>query len=190
MTLTATASHPIAYWYITRATGVVALVLLTLSVVLGIADVSRLHSSRLPRFVIDGLHRRVSLLSVVFLVIHIVTTVIDGYVPIGWLDAVIPFESAYRTVWVGLGAIAFDLLLAVMITSIVRARLGYRAWRAVHWLAYLCWPIAVAHGAGTGSDFGRSWMLVIDIACVLAVLTAIGTRVSGAFSGVPAGAAG
>ncbi|HTW12336.1 MAG TPA: ferric reductase-like transmembrane domain-containing protein, partial [Solirubrobacteraceae bacterium] len=117
----------------------VALVLLTLAVVLGIADVSRLQSERWPRFIVDGVHRRVSMLSVAFVVVHIATTVLDGYVPVGWLDAVIPFRSPYRTVWLGLGAVAFDLLLAVIITSLLRARVGYRSWRAVHWLAYACW---------------------------------------------------
>ena len=172
-------SHPLAYWYATRATGVVALVLLTLAVVLGIADVSRLQSERWPRFIVDGVHRRVSMLSVAFVVVHIATTVLDGYVPVGWLDAVIPFRSPYRTVWLGLGAVSFDLLLAVIITSLLRARVGYRSWRAIHWLAYACWPVALAHGAGTGSDFSRSWMLVIDGICVIAVLAAIAVRISG-----------
>jgi len=112
-------------------------------------------------------------------VVHIATTVLDGYVPVGWLDAVIPFRSSYRTVWLGLGAVAFDLLLAVLITSLLRARIGYRSWRAIHWLAYACWPIALAHGAGTGTDLWRSWMLITDGACVIAVLAAIAVRISG-----------
>jgi sulfoxide reductase heme-binding subunit YedZ len=171
-------SHPLAYWYATRATGVVALVLLTLSIVLGIADVERLQSERWPRFIVDGVHRRVSMLSVVFVLVHIATTVLDGYVPIGWLDAVIPFRSPYRTLWVGFGAVAFDLLLAVIVTSLLRARLGYRSWRAVHWLAYACWPIAVAHSLGTGTDHWRTWNLVIDGACLIAVLSAAAVRLS------------
>lgn len=176
--LIAAASHPLIYWYVTRATGIVALCLLTATVVLGVVDVSRFASERWPRFVIDGVHRRVALLSVAFLLIHIVTTVVDGYVPIGWIDAVIPFHSSYRTIWLGLGAVAFDLLIALTLSSLVRARLGYNAWRAIHWLAYACWPIAVAHGAGTGTDFKETWMLAVDAVCVLSVLGAVGMRLS------------
>lgn len=178
MILTAS-SHPLWYWYATRGSGVVALVLLTLTMVLGVADVSRLQSERWPRFIIDGVHRRLSMLSLAFVAVHVATTVLDGYVPIGWLDAVIPFRSSYRTFWLGLGAVAFDLLLAVLITSLLRARIGYRTWRAVHWLSYACWPIAVIHGVGTGTDHWRAWMLVIDGICVLSVLCAIAVRVSG-----------
>ncbi len=176
----AAAGHPAIYWYMTRATGVVALCLLTLTVVLGVANVSRFASERWPRFVIDGVHRRVALLSVAFLLTHIITTILDGYVPIRWLDALVPFQSGYRTLWVGLGTVAFDMLLALIVTSLVRARLGYRGWRAVHWLAYACWPVAVLHGAGTGTDFRQPWMFAIDAACVLAVLGAVGVRLSGA----------
>ena len=104
------------------------------------------------------------------LVIHIVTTVLDGFAPISLIDAVVPFLSAYRPIWLGFGALAFDLLIALTITSLVRRRLGYGAWRAIHWLAYVSWPIAVLHGLGTGSDSKQTWALVLTFACVLAVL--------------------
>jgi hypothetical protein len=166
-----------AYWYLTRSTGVVALSLLTLSVVLGVTQVTRWSSPRLPRFVTVGLHRNVSLLVVAFLGVHIASAVVDSFAPIGWLDAVVPFRSAYRALWLGLGAVAFDLVVALTVTSLVRARLGYRAWRAVHWLAYACWPIALLHGLGTGSDaHGRSFLFV-DAACIAAVGAAVVWRV-------------
>ncbi len=169
---------PSAYWYFARATGLVALLLLTASVVLGILNSERFVAPNWPRFAVDRLHRDVSLLVLAVLVIHILTSVLDGFAPIKLTDAVIPLASAYRPLWMGLGAVAFDLLLAVAITSLVRRRLGYRTWRAVHWAAYACWPVALFHGLGTGSDAARSWTLALTAACVAAVLVAVMVRVA------------
>ncbi len=165
-------------WYVTRASGMVALVLLTASVVLGIAAIARLRGPGVPRFVVDGLHRTMSLLAVVLLLIHILTSVLDSFAPISLIDAVIPFVGTYRPFWLGLGAVAFDLLAAVAITSLVRRRLGHSTWRSVHWLADACWPVAVLHGFGTGSDVHQTWMLLITIACIGAVLAAVVIRVA------------
>ncbi|MGH2857349.1 MAG: ferric reductase-like transmembrane domain-containing protein [Solirubrobacteraceae bacterium] len=167
---------PSIYWYLTRATGAISLVLLTASLAIGIAAIGRLQAPGVPRFVVDGLHRTVSLLAVAFLVVHILTSVLDGFAPISLLDAVIPFGGAYRPLWLGLGAVACDLLLAVTITSIVRGRLGYSAWRGVHWLAYASWPVAVVHGLGTGSDSQKAWMLVITLVCIAVALAAVVAR--------------
>ena len=124
------ATGPSVYWYLTRGSGVVALVLLTASIVLGIVTTIRWSASGLPRFAVAGLHRRLTLFAIVFVAVHVATTVVDGFAPIGWKDAVIPFLSPYRPIWLGLGAVAFDLLLALVITSLLRARIGYRVWRA------------------------------------------------------------
>ena len=175
------ASAPSAYWYATRGAGIVALLLLTASVVMGIVELSRWQSERLPRFVLDGLHRTLSLLAVAMVVIHVLTTVADGFTPIGLKDAVIPFASPYRPLWLGLGTLAFDLLLAVTLTSILRRRIGHRAWRAVHWTAYGCWPLALVHGLGTGTDTPLPWMLLLSAACLVAVLVAVGWRVATAW---------
>jgi hypothetical protein len=169
---------PSAYWYLARGTGIVSLVLLTASVVLGILGSTRFSlAPRWPRFAIDTLHRDVSLLVIVLLVVHILTSVLDSFAPIKLTDAVIPFASAYRPLWMGLGALAFDILLAIVITSLVRRRLGYGAWRAVHWLAYASWPVAVLHGVGTGSDVKVGWVLGITAACVAAVVVATVYRI-------------
>jgi sulfoxide reductase heme-binding subunit YedZ len=176
MIFAAFSSASTTYWYLTRSTGAVALILLTLVVVLGVIDVSRLASDFWPRFITDSLHRRVSLLAVVFLGVHIVTAVLDTYAPIGLWDALIPFHSSYRSLWLGFGAIAFDLLLALIVTSLLRVRIPQRAWRSVHWLAYVCWPIAVLHGLGTGSDVKQGWMLAIDAVCVASVVGAVSLR--------------
>jgi hypothetical protein len=170
---------PSWYWYLARGTGVVALVLLTASVVLGILGSVRFTAApRWPRFAVDAVHRDISLLVIVVLVIHIVTSVLDGFAPITLLDGVIPFRTPYRPLWMGFGTLAFDLLLAIAITSLIRRRLGYRAWRAVHWLAYASWPVAVLHGLGTGSDVKQWWMLGLTVVCIVAVLVAVWTRIA------------
>jgi len=167
---------PSAYWYLTRSTGVVALVLLTVTMVLGVVDVSRWSTPSWPRFVLDSLHRHVSMLVLVFLGLHIVTAALDSFAPIALLDAVVPFIGSYRPFWLGLGAVAFDLLLAVAITSMLRERLGHRAWRITHWLAYACWPVALLHGLGTGSDVKSAWSLALTVMCVMAVVIAVCVR--------------
>ncbi len=170
---------PSAYWYLARATGAVALVLLTASVVLGVMDAVRYSSApRWPRFAIDALHRDTSLLVIVLVVLHIVTSVLDGFAPISLLDGVIPFRTPYRPLWMGFGALSFDLLIALVITSLLRRRLGYRSWRAIHWLAYASWPVAVLHGLGTGSDVKQAWMLGLTVVCVVAVAGVVLMRIA------------
>ena len=175
--LAAGTSGPSPLWYATRATGVMALVLLTATVALGVAGVSRLSAPNWPRVITAGLHKNISLLVVGFVVVHVLTTVLDSFVSISLTAAIIPFVSSYRTFWVGLGAIAFDMILALVITSLFRARLSYRAWRAVHWLEYECWPIALWHGLGTGTDTKLPLLLAIDALCVLVVAGALIWRV-------------
>ncbi len=171
------ASGSTAMWYLTRGAGMVALLLLTVSVILGILTTVRWSATAVPRFVTAGLHRNVSLLALALVVVHVATTVIDGFAPIGWKDAVVPFVSTYRPLWLGLGALAFDLLLAVLITTALRLRIGPRAWRVVHWLSYACWPVAVLHGLGTGSDTRSGWALLVTAACVASVLVAVLWRI-------------
>ncbi len=171
------ASGGSAYWYLTRSTGAVALLLLTAAVALGVLDVRRYSTPQWPRFVIDTLHRNVSLLAMAFLLLHILTSVLDSFTSIPIVDAVIPFVGSYRPFWLGLGAVAFDLLLAVTITSLLRRRFGYGTWRAIHWLTYASWPIALLHGFGTGSDVKSTWLLVLSIACLIVVLAAVVARV-------------
>lgn len=183
MTLVAATGGAKELWYLTRASGAVALVLLTAAICIGIASTLGLRRRRWPRFAVRDLHRNLTLVAIVFTVLHVVTTVADGYAPIGFKDAVIPFASPYRAIWLGLGTVAFDLLLALVITSLLRARIGLRAWRAVHWLAYASWPVALVHSLGTGSDARSSWLTALGLMCLGAVLLAVGARlVSGAGS--------
>jgi len=178
-TLLAASGNGKALWYLTRGTGAVALLLLTAGVVLGVMTSTRWRAKRVPRFVVSGLHRNITLLAVAFVVVHVVTTVVDKFAPIGYQDAVLPFLSPYRPIWLGLGAVAFDLLLALIATSLLRARVGLRTWRAVHWLAYASWPIALVHTLGTGSDARAGWLDALSIVCTISVVLAVLWRATG-----------
>ena len=123
-------------WYATRATGIVALILLTLTMVLGLITTSRPRARHWPGFAQQELHRRISIIAVVFLAIHVVTSILDTYVHIGWFAIVVPFTSPYSRFWVGLGTIALDLMVAVFVSSLLRSHLKPDTWRAIHWLAY------------------------------------------------------
>jgi sulfoxide reductase heme-binding subunit YedZ len=104
--------------------------------------------------------------------------VVDSYTSIPATAAVIPFVSSYKSPWLGLGAVAVDLLIAVMVTSLLRNRLGFRAWRGLHWLAYACWPVALIHGLGTGTDRRTLWVFVAALSCVAAVAAAATWRLA------------
>jgi sulfoxide reductase heme-binding subunit YedZ len=170
------AAGPSPLWYLTRGTGLVALILLTLTVVLGVVITAGWTPSGWPQFATAGLHRNVSLLVVVVLGIHIVTAELDTFAPVGWLAVLLPFASAYRPVWLGLGTVAWDLLLALVITSLARRHIGQRAWRTIHSAAYLSWPVALVHGLGTGTDPRTPVMQAITVVCVLSVIIAAGWR--------------
>jgi len=174
--LVASAQNARALWYLARASGLVAMVLLTVTVVLGIVSTVGWASARWPRFASQALHRNLSLLCLALIAIHVATIVADGYVPIGVLDAVVPFRTPYRRFWVGLGAGAFDLLVAVLVTSALRRHIGHRAWRAVHWLAYACWPITLAHGLGSGTDTRLGPVQLLYVVCAGMVAVAVAWR--------------
>lgn len=158
-----------AVWYLMRATGVVALVLLTAVVALGIATARHWAPPRLPSFVTVGLHRSLSLLAVLFVAVHVATAVVDPDAGVALGAVLVPGLASRSPLWVGLGALALDVLLVLVATSLLRHRLRPRHWRAVHWLAYLSWPFAFAHGLGRGSDAGRVWFLAISGACAALV---------------------
>jgi DMSO/TMAO reductase YedYZ heme-binding membrane subunit len=171
------AAAPSSLWFATRGAGTATLVLLTAVVVLGIVTAGSAARSRTwPRFVSAELHRNLSLFAVAFLLIHIVTAVADPYAKLGWRDATIPFVSAYRPFWLGLGVVAAQLVLALVVSSALRPMLGFRAWRALHWLAYASWPVAIVHASGTGTDAPAWWSLAIVAGCTLAVVSAVGWR--------------
>ena len=174
-----------AFWYASRATGIVSLLLLTAVLVLGILVNRQGRLPGLPRFAVTSLHRNISLLAVAFIAVHVLTAVLDTYVNIPILAGVVPFASGYERVWLALGAVSFDIMLAMIITSLLRGRLNRTLWRAVHLLAYLSWPVAFAHSIGSSRDLQHGWLLDLSIACALIVAAAAIWRLAHAARQLP-----
>jgi methionine sulfoxide reductase heme-binding subunit len=174
-----------AFWYASRATGIVALLLLTAVFVLGILVNRQGRLPGLPRFAVTSLHRNLSLLSVAFIVAHVITAVLDTFVSIPLAAGVIPFASGYERLWLSLGAISFDLMLAMIVTSLLRGHLNRILWRAIHLLAYLSWPIAFAHSIGASKDLQQGWLLDLAVACAVLVAAAVIYRLAHAARQVP-----
>lgn len=164
-------------WYLNRGSGVVALVLLTLTTVLGVLALGGRPGSRVPRFVVQSVHRNVALLAVLTLLLHVVTAVADEYVDIRWWHALVPFSGALHRPWLGLGAVALLLLVAVVASSLLRHRLTRRTWYSVHQAVWLLWLASVLHGIGMGSDLADQWWLV-TVGSVAAVSAAAAWRVT------------
>jgi methionine sulfoxide reductase heme-binding subunit len=176
LAVAATTSGPSWYWYATRGLGVTTLIVLTATVVLGVVTTVRWSGGATPGFVAAELHRNFSMLAVLLLAAHIVTTVLDPFAHISVRDTLIPVGAAYRPIWLGLGVVAMEILVVVAATSALRERVGARAWRVIHWTAYASWPLSLVHGLGTGSDARAPWFIGILAACVAAVLVALNQR--------------
>jgi sulfoxide reductase heme-binding subunit YedZ len=163
-------------WFAARGAGIVSLLLSTAVVCLGLLTAARWQRPGWPRFLTVELHRSVALVSVVFVGLHVLTAIVDPYAQLGLLAAIVPLASTYRPVAVAFGVISVDLLIAVLATSLIRDRIGQRTWRAVHWLAYAAWPLAVLHSLIAGSDAFAPWMLAIIAACCAAVVVTLAWR--------------
>jgi predicted ferric reductase len=174
-----------AFWYASRATGIVALLLLTAVLVLGTGVSRQGRLPGLPRFAVTDIHRNLSLLSVAFIAVHVLTTVLDSYVHIPLISAVVPFASGYERLWLGLGAVSLDIMAAMIVTSLLRGRMNRVVWRAVHLLAYASWPVAFAHSIGSSKDLQQGWMLGLAIGCALIVAAAVAWRLAHAARQVP-----
>ena len=186
-------------WFLSRGSGLILLALFSVVVVLGIATRTGSVPARWPRFAVAELHRTLSLFAVALLGLHVATAILDPFVSIGWAAVVLPFVSPYRPFAIGMGTLAVDLGAAVLLTSLVRERLGFRAWRAVHWLAYLAWPVAFIHSLRAGTDLGIWWVAVVEWGSAIMLATAVLARLlgrvrtrpatSGSASGLPLGVA-
>ncbi|HUX03461.1 MAG TPA: ferric reductase-like transmembrane domain-containing protein [Acidimicrobiales bacterium] len=174
------------FWYTTRATGLVAMVLFTAVVTLGSLVANRVGGTSIGRFELNELHRSVSMVAVVFLVLHILTTVMDSFVSTGIVSAFIPMTSSYKRLPVALGAVAFDLILAVWISSLLKARIANQTWRFIHWFSWLGFATSIVHALLTGTDSRSGVGLLLVLACSLTALAAGLWRVLGR----PARAAG
>ena len=164
-------------WFAARGAGAVSLVMLTASVCLGLVTVTRFQAAGWPRFFNYELHRRVSLLAVAFLAVHVIAAIVDPFTSLGLAAALVPLASSYRPLPVALGVIALYLFAAVLATSLLRKHVGQRAWRAIHWTSYALWPLAFLHGTLAGTDALAPWMLAIDLACAVAVALSLAWRI-------------
>jgi sulfoxide reductase heme-binding subunit YedZ len=159
--------------------------MLTAILVLGIVTAMRVESREWPRFLSQAIHRNLSLTVLVFLGIHIITSVVDPFAGIAVLNTVVPFTGSYRPVWMGLGVLSMELLVALTITSLLRHRIGFRWWRVIHFAAYACWPLAILHTLGTGSDVRSAWAVILSLGCVGAVVVAIVWRLTSGRARLP-----
>lgn len=162
-----------AAWALGRGTGIVALVLLTLSLLLGILARSGRPVLGLGRFGVAEVHRTAALTGVGLIAVHVVSLLLDPYAQLRLLDTVVPFLGAFRPGWQGLGTLAVDLLLVVTVVSLLRDKLGPRIFRAVHWATYAFWPVALLHTLGNGTDTGSWWLRGIAATCAVAVAAAL-----------------
>ena len=167
-------------WSLSRATGLVLLVLLTLTLALGMLATARSTPRWWPRFATAALHVELSVLSLALLVAHVTVTVLDDWVEIGWVDAVVPFRAGYRPVWTGLGTVAALLLVTAAGTAAARRFLPLPLWRRTHYLTHAAWPVAVVHGLGAGSDRGSPGAVALTLGCVALVTFATVLRFTGA----------
>jgi sulfoxide reductase heme-binding subunit YedZ len=168
--------HGPLLWYLTRGTGIVLLVLLTLTTCLGILAARADAGRRVPAFVSQGLHRTLSLTSVSLLVAHVTTSVVSPNVDIRLWQVFSPLGATYHPRWLGLGAVSLDLIAIVVVSSLLRARGSLRLWRNLHWLAYLAWAAGMVHAAGMGSDADTRWGLWTGVGCVAAVALSLLVR--------------
>lgn len=160
------------YWAIARSTGATALILLSVSLALGILARSGKTYIGIPRFATTSIHRTASLLALIFTLIHIITLYLDTYTGIALTQFFIPFTTASETLAYGLGTLAFDLILALAVTGLLRHRLPEKLFHLVHWGAYACWPAALAHGLSSGTDRGQIWFLALALVSLALVGTA------------------
>ena len=164
-------------WYLNRGTGVVLLVVFTLTTVLGVLSTGRRFSPLWPRFVTQGLHRSLATIGTVLLIGHATSAVVDEYVDIRWWQAVVPFGATYKPLYLSLGTLALDLTALVVVTSLLRGRMPTRAWHSIHLFSYASFVVAVVHGVGIGTDASQGWSIALTLGCVAAVTIATLARV-------------
>jgi sulfoxide reductase heme-binding subunit YedZ len=170
-------SDPALLWYANRGTGFVLLVMLTFSMMMGVLATARVSPRLWPRMLSQGLHRNVALLSFTFLTVHVVTAVLDSFVDIKWWYAFVPFQGTYEPLWLGLGTVSVDLMIAVTLTSVLRHRMSHRPWRVIHITAYGAWGMGIIHGLQIGTDASTVWGTAMSYGCIAAVFVTILARV-------------
>jgi predicted ferric reductase len=140
------------WWYVTRSAGIIAYLLLWLSIVWGLAVPSRIISPLIDQASTFDFHQFISLLSIGFVLVHVLVLTLDRYLPYSTLQILVPFLSPYRPLWVGIGVISFYITLLVTVTFYLRTRIGMGAFRAIHVLSLLGYLGVTLHGLYSGTD--------------------------------------
>jgi sulfoxide reductase heme-binding subunit YedZ len=170
-----TASH--LDWYTARAAGMLAYVLLTGGVLLGVLLAGRVRLPRWPAFAVTDVHRFVGLLVAVFVGLHVLAIALDTYVHFSLVQILVPGASSYRPLWVALGIVSAELLVAVAVSNLLRRRLGHHRWKRVHYLTFVVWAGAAVHGIGAGTDSNTAWLRLLYVVSIAGVLGAVVWRV-------------
>jgi sulfoxide reductase heme-binding subunit YedZ len=179
-----------ADWYAARAAGLAAYLLLSTVVCLGLTMAGKKRLERWPRFALEDVHRFGGLLVGTFIVIHVFTIAIDAYLPFSVASIVVPFVSTYRPIFVALGIVAAELLLALAVTNHYRDRLPYRFWRRAHYVNFAVWTGATVHALGSGTDRSTPWLMAVIAAGVVAVTAGVVLRFLRPWGVVPVAALG
>lgn len=159
-----------ATWYVTRAAGIIAYVLMWLSTVWGIGVASKTFDAVLHRTFTYDLHEFLSLLGIGFIALHMIVLLGDKYLPFSLVEVMVPFISAYRPVWVGVGILAFYVTILVSLTFYLRRWIGLKTFRVIHVASYLGFFGAALHGLLSGTDSPLVVMQFIYAATTLVVI--------------------
>lgn len=168
-------THDPTFWLLARAAGFAAYVLLTGSVLAGIAVKTRPFRGVKPAAQTD-VHRVLALAGLGMLALHGAALTLDQTVRMPLAGLLLPFASPYRPLAVGIGVLAAELMVVVYASFAMRKRIGNRNWRRLHWLTYAIFAGATAHGLAAGSDTSRPWAAALYLGAVGAVLGATAWR--------------
>jgi DMSO/TMAO reductase YedYZ heme-binding membrane subunit len=163
-------------WILARASGFTAYGLLTASVLAGLVLKTRPFGKALRPATVTDLHRFLSLLGLSMLAIHGAALALDRAADVSLAALVVPGLTSYRPLWTGLGVIAAELMLLIVVSFSVRRLIGTRTWRRLHWATYVVFGAATAHGIAAGTDSGRPWALGVYLSAVGAVAAATAWR--------------
>jgi sulfoxide reductase heme-binding subunit YedZ len=172
--LPATATGPHLFWLTSRAAGIVALILSSVSVCVGLLMSGRLRKQRGTDLRV--LHEALSLGTLAALVVHGLSLLGDGYLKLSVADIALPFASSYKTFWTSTGIIAFWALALLGLSYYARTKIGVQRWRRLHRFAALAWVLGIVHSLGEGTDAGQAWFLAMTALVVLPALTLLAAR--------------
>jgi methionine sulfoxide reductase heme-binding subunit len=174
LTSTATAVAPHLYWLTSRAAGIAALILSSLSVCIGLSMGGRLLRGR--TLDLRVVHEALSLATLVALAVHGLALLGDSYIKMSFTDVAVPFASSYKTLWTSAGIVAFWALAALGVSYYARRRIGAARWRTLHRFTALAWILGIVHSLGEGTDAGQTWFLVMTAIVVVPALGLLATR--------------